>query len=282
MNSSTGTSPHERTITIGLDLDDLFSCIGYPFTVNCPPNRRDILMPETKPAPPYVSYGAFTKAIEILADTIVPTGPLDRRVLKELSGADYGALISGLRFLGLVDDERRATATYQELVEVSKEAAKFKPIFLRILTDKYKPIVGHVNLQQGTAPQLEKAFRDYGVAQGQMLTKSIRFFLKAFTEAGVTPSPHMTAPKPRAPRSTKKGNKKNGDNAGADKNGEGHEWSEQEAPPHGYERLPLPGVPNSFIQYPANLTEAHCQILEAMVGVLKTSVKARTGGKGTQ
>jgi hypothetical protein len=50
--------------------------------------------------------------------------------------------------------------------------------------------------------------------------------------------------------------------------------------PSGMERLPLPGMPNSFIQYPANLTEAQCQVLEAMVGALRTSVKARTGAKG--
>jgi hypothetical protein len=237
-----------------------------------------------KPAP-YVSYGVFDKSIETLAGTTVPSGPLDRRVLKGLSGADYGALMSALRFLGFIDDERKATASYRELVELWKEgkagghSEAFKEKFLVILCAKYAPIIGKLNLKTGTAAELEKAFKQYGVAQGQMLTKSIRFFLKAITEAGVTPSPHMTAPKPRAPRSINTNGKKNREKPRGKNPEEPHGNTEQEVP-RGYERLPLPGVPNSFIQYPANLTEAHCQILEAMVSVLKTSLKARAGVKG--
>ena len=234
---------------------------------------------ETTKSAPYVSYGIFDKSMEVLAETTVPTGPLDRRVLKGFSGADYGSLISALRFLGLIDEERRATATYRELVELWKEGKNgehsdaFKEKFLVILCEKYAPVIGKLNLKQGTAAELEKCFKQYGVAQGQMLTKSIRFFLKATTEAGVTPSPHMTAPKPRAPRTINGTGKKGPEKVPPDRE------DSNQGVPRGYERLPLPGVPNSFIQYPANLTEAHCQILEAMVGVLKTSLKARTGGK---
>ncbi|SRR6266403_1161979 len=227
--------------------------------------------------PPYMSYGVFAKSIELLAETTVPTGPLDRRVLAGFSGADYGALISGLRFLGLIDEQRKATANYRGLVELWKDSPKFKERLLEIFIDKYAPIIGKMNLKQGTIAELEKAFKGYGVASGQMLTKTVRFFLKAITEAGVTPSPHMTAPKPRTPRGTTKKNGERG-RKGVKTQGNFHADSEQEIP-NGLERLPLPGVPNSFIQYPANLTEAHCQILEAMVGVLRTSVKARTGGK---
>lgn len=224
--------------------------------------------------PPYMSFGVFKSTIEALAETIVPSGPLDRRVLKDLSGADYGALISGLRFLGLVDEQRKATQAYRELVELLKDGPKFKERLLEILAEKYSPVIGKLNLKHGTAAELEKAFKDYGVAQGQMLTKSIRFFLKAFVEAGVTPSPYMTAPKPRVTRTANGASEKNQRKVPIPR-----EDSEQGIP-RGYERLPLPGVPNSFIQYPADLTEAHCQILEAMVGVLKTSLKARTGAKG--
>ncbi len=45
--------------------------------------------------PPYMSFGILQSATETLATTTVPSGPLDRRVLDGLSGADYGALISG-------------------------------------------------------------------------------------------------------------------------------------------------------------------------------------------
>jgi hypothetical protein len=34
--------------------------------------------------------------------------------------------------------------------------------------------------------------------------------------------------------------------------------------------MPVAGVPNAFIQYPVNLTEAQCASLDAVVGVLRT------------
>ncbi|HVB56750.1 MAG TPA: hypothetical protein VNE63_10020 [Candidatus Acidoferrales bacterium] len=225
---------------------------------------------------PYMSYGVFSKSIEMLSETTVPSGPLDRRVLSGISGADYGALIPGLRFLGLIDDERKATTQYRELVEAWKNAPKFKEVLLEILVDKYAPIIGKLNLKTGTSAELEKAFKDYGVSTGQMLTKTIRFFVKAITEAGVTLSPHITARKPRIANTTPK---KNGSDKGVHAKGRKDGDESEEEIPNGIERLPLPGMPNSFIQYPANLTEAHCQILEAMIGVLRKSVEARVGIK---
>ncbi len=226
--------------------------------------------------PPYMGYNVFSKSIETFSDTTVPSGPIDRRVLPGFSGGDYAALISGLRFFGLVDENRKATTKFRELVELWKDRQKFKERLLEHLVEAYAPVIGRLNLKQGTAAELEKAFKDYGVTSGQMLTKSLRFFIKAFTEGGVTLSPYITARKPRTPNTTPRKN-------GGPKPKPGTPLPDEGAPseiPTGFERLPLPGMPNSFIQYPANLTEAHCQILEAMVGVLKTSVKARTGAKG--
>jgi Family of unknown function (DUF5343) len=229
--------------------------------------------------PPYVSYGVFTKSIETFANTTVPTGPIDRRVLNEFSGADYGALIPGLRFLGLIDDDRKATTEYRELVNLWTDNSKFKGRMKQLLGDKYKPVIGALNLTHGTSAELEKAFKDYGVSAGQMLTKTIRFFLKAATESGYQISPFLTQRKPRSPNVSPKKNDQTRLRSGL-------KLSEKEEliindlqVPDGFERLSLPGIPNSFIQYPTNFTEAHCQVLEAMVGVLRTSVKARTGGK---
>jgi|SRR5882672_2929324 len=233
---------------------------------------------------PYMSFGVFTNSVETFAETTVPTGPIDRRVLRGFSGGDYAALISGLRFLGLVDEQRKATAEYRELVHAWKDKEKFKPLWRKIVESRYTPIVGHVDLKGGTAAELEKAFKDYGVSAGQMLTKTIRFFIKAVSDSGLLLSPYMTSPKPRTPRAPGVARKN-----GADKTPFGARHLPDPANelrnvvPSGFERLPLPGMPNSFIQYPTQLTEAHCQILEAMVGVLRTSVNARTGGKaGTQ
>ena len=234
-----------------------------------------------KEQPPYMSYGVFNKSLETFAGTTVPSGPIDRRVLHDFSGADYGALISGLRFLGLVDNDRKATNQFRELVQLSKDGAKFKERMRLIIGEKYKPIVGSLNLTHGTSAELEKAFKDYGVSIGQMLTKTVRFFLKAAAEAGYQLSPYFTAPKPRTQSATPRNN--SADKARLhDKRSKNDVYGGGEEVPTGFARLPLPGVPNSFIQYPTNLTEAHCQILDALVGVLRTSVTARTGGKETK
>lgn len=237
--------------------------------------------PEPKSPAPYMSYGVFTRTIDALSSTTVPTGPLDRRVLHELSGADYGSLMSGLRFLGLIDDENRATAEFRNLVVARKDTEKFKTQLLGVITPKYMPIVGKLDLKQGTLAELEAAFKKAGVASGQMLTKTIRFFLKAYTECGFPFSPHITEPKPRA-RSAKRTKPKKPTVAHHPKGISDGTGKSEDDTPTGFERLPLPGMPNSFIQYPANLTDAQCAVFEAMVGVLRTGIKARTGGKGNK
>lgn len=143
--------------------------------------------------PPYMSHGVFTGTLGRLAESVVPSGPLDRHVLDGMSGADYGSLISGFKFLGLVDTDRRATAELRKLVQAYKSGPEaFRDEMTRLLGDKYQPIIGDVDLDHGTLSELEKAFREAGVSQGQMLTKSIRFFVKSMQEAGMTLSPHIT------------------------------------------------------------------------------------------
>jgi hypothetical protein len=146
-----------------------------------------------------MSFGVFTSTIETFANSTVPTGPLDRRVLDGLSGADYGSLISGLRFLGLVDDDRRATEAYRKLVAAYKSGPSNYHSELIELTGRYDSIIGNVDVEHGTASELEKAFRDAGVSSGQMLTKTIRFYVKYLQEVGVSVSPHITKPKRHPP-----------------------------------------------------------------------------------
>lgn len=235
-------------------------------------------MANASPAPPpYMSFGVFKSTIEALAQSTVPTGPLDRRVLDGLSGADYGSLISGLRFLGFVDDERRATESYRQLVRAYKEGpSEFSGMLTDLVSPRYDSILGDVDTEQGTISELEKAFRDAGVSPGQMLTKTIRFYVKFLTEIGVTVSPHITkARKPASPRANGAPRKKtNKPEPPADQR-----HDETPATRDGFERLPIPGLAGAFVQYPTGLTEANCDLFDAMIGVLRTYVKGRTAGK---
>jgi hypothetical protein len=219
----------------------------------------------TAQLPPYMSFGIFKSTIDTLAESTVPSGPLDRRVLDGLSGADYGSLMSGLKFLGYVDSDRKATDAYRTLVQVSKSPDKFKPALLSILEPRYKPIIGNINLKDGTITELEKAFKDAGVAQGQMLTKTIRFFVKAMQECDVQVSPHITKPR-RSPNGA--GKKPDGSR----KKRTPDEEKSAETPnlaPTGYRRFPIPGEPDAYIQFPVNLTAHTCDIFAGMLGIMR-------------
>jgi hypothetical protein len=234
----------------------------------------------SKPQLPYMGYGVFKGAINALAESTIPSGPLDRHVLDKVSGADHGALMSGLSFLGYVDKGRKATSEYKELILASKEdnQSKYQALLFEALSVAYADIVGDVNIQTGTLTELEKAFKAYGVPQGQMLTKTIRFYIKALKDCGVSVSQHITKPRPRTTRTA---SKKIG------KDGAGGETPPPQTPhinaqtpvPKGFERMPVPGLPDAFVQFPLNLTEAHCDLFDSVVRVLRTFAKGRTGGK---
>jgi hypothetical protein len=222
--------------------------------------------------PPYMTPGVFKTAIETLAEATVPSGPLDRRVLDKMSGADHGALMSGLTFLGYVDGERKATAEYRELIQAWKtDKPKYQALLFEALSVAYADIIGDVNIQTGTAAELEKAFKSAGVQMGQMLTKTIRFYVKALGECGIDVSPHILMAKPRTPRSPKKPDKQPG-------TGPTHTPKEHIVP-KGFERMTVPGLPDAFIQYPLSLTEAHCNLFTAMITTLRAFAKVQVGGK---
>jgi hypothetical protein len=233
----------------------------------------------SKPQLPYVGFGVFKGTINTLAEATIPSGPLDRHVLDKVSGADHGALMSGLHFLGYVDKDRKATTTYKELILASKEEnqSKYQSLFFEALSIAYADIVGDVNIETGTLAELEKAFKAYGVPAGQMLTKTIRFYIKALNDCGVAVSRHITKPRPRTPRAA---SKKTGEDSGiADVTQHPPHTNTETSVPKGYERMPVPGLSDAFVQFPLNLTEAHCDLFDSVVRVLRTFAKGRSSGK---
>ncbi|MFZ0480688.1 MAG: hypothetical protein WAL71_16230 [Terriglobales bacterium] len=227
--------------------------------------------------PPYMTPGVFKTAVETLAEATVPSGPLDRRVLDKMSGADHGALMSGLGFLGYVDADRKATPEYRALIqEWNIDKTNYQARLFETLSVKYADIIGDVNVQTGTAAELEKAFKNYGVQAGQMLTKTIRFYVKMLAECGVSVSPHILKAKPRTPRAIKKLDKQQGAGIVPPP---AHSPKEHTVP-KGFERMSVPGLPDAFIQYPLSLTEAHCNLFTAMITTLRAFAKVQVGEKG--
>jgi len=233
----------------------------------------------SKPQLPYVGFGVFKGTTSTLAEATIPSGPLDRHVLDKVSGADYGALMSGLYFLGYVDKDRKATPAYKDLILASKEdnQSKYGSLLFEALSVTYADIVGDVNIQTGTLAELEKAFKAYGVPAGQMLTKTIRFYIKALNDCGIEVSRHITKPRPRTPRSASKKTGKDG--TPGEPLPHSPRVNIENSVPKGYERMSVPGMPEAFIQYPLSLTEAHCNLFTAMITTLRAFAKVQVGGK---
>ena len=226
---------------------------------------------------PYGTYGMLKSTVERFTDSTVPTS-LNRHVLSDLSGGDFSALSTTLRFLGLTKEDRSVTQAFRDLVTAKKKSdEEYESLLLDVLGKAYDKVIGNINIEEGTLPELEKAFKDAGVPQGQMLTKAIRFYLKALEDCGVPVSEHITKPRPRTARPVKNGNspKKSKAKGTAAKSDPPEEREDQL--PSGFERLPIPGMPEAFIQYPASITDGQCDLFVAMVGVLRTYAKSRKG-----
>jgi hypothetical protein len=163
------------------------------------------------------------------------------------------------------------------LVHASKDQPKFKEALLNLVLKKYAPIIGDLDLKGGTSAQLDKAFRDSGVVQGQMLTKTVRFLVKALIETGFPVSPHITKPKPKTPRTTNGKGATEKPRPRADK--EPDRGVVEDRPPAGVARLPIPGMTDAYIQYPLDLTEAQVDLFQAFIGALRTYAQGRSGGK---
>jgi len=235
--------------------------------------------PMPAPQPPYMSASLFKSTIEAFADSVVPP-VLDRHVLSNLSGADYSALISGLRFLRLVEAGGNSVKPeFSQLVTALKNGdAAYRAALLPIIEDAYENVVVGVDMQRGSLPQLEKAFKDAGVQHGQMMTKTVRFYIKTLQDCGMTLSPHMTkARRPNAPKNAGKTLRLKKVKEEDDKNPQQN--PPPDTPPEAFERLPIPGLAGAFIQYPNTLTESNCDLFDAMVGVLRTYAKGRMAGK---
>ena len=122
----------------------------------------------------------------------------------KLSGSDQTALLIGLRFLGLIEDEDdKTTDLLRGLIEARKTGTDaWKSVLREVITQHYESIVGGTNIETTTKAKIEGCFRDAGVATGQMTTKSIRFYLKAVEQFGGTISPYLKGMRGRigAPR----------------------------------------------------------------------------------
>ncbi len=155
-------------------------------------------MPETKKknSVPYVPFKTFLAAIEGLEHGI--PHQIDASFWPSYSGTIKSQLLGSFRFLGLIEDGGRPSASLKSLVE---DKANRQAILRKLLETSYPKIVG-VGLQQMTPQQFDELMREYGM-HGATHDKATSFFLKAAKYAEM-PMSTWLGQKTRASGSRKK------------------------------------------------------------------------------
>lgn len=132
------------------------------------------------PAAVYVAWGTLKNAIEALAQAI--PNRIDKTVYPGLNAAVVNQLLTGLKFLGLIEDNGKPTAALQSLA-VKDEGIR-KQQLEAIIRHRYADLFS-LDLQKTTPAELnEKIEKSYGVS-GDTREKAIRFFLGAVSYLGI-------------------------------------------------------------------------------------------------
>lgn len=179
-------------------------------------------------AAPYIAYQTLRTFIEPLKEHVIPNR-IDKSLLKSMSGAVQGQLMTALRFLALIDDESRPTEKLKKLV-AAYDTENWSSELNAVLKAAY-PEIFALNLGSASPSEFNEAFKKAYPCEGETLRKGVTFFLNAGREAGVGFSPFLT--KNTKPRSgpTKRRTKQNGkrvnsnesSQAGAENDGKRHE-----------------------------------------------------------
>lgn len=128
----------------------------------------------------YVAFATLKNALDQLAEGV--PNRIDRSVFPGLSGGVQAQLLSGMRFLGLIDGQGKPQPALTKIA-VSNEAARKREL-RTILEGSYQDLFA-LDLTKTTPAQLgEQMTRSYK-ATGDTREKAVRFFLSAVEYVGI-------------------------------------------------------------------------------------------------
>ena len=153
-----------------------------------------------QPTVPYASWKSFVTFLDRLAEMGLPQR-IDRTVMSKMSGATQSNIRVALTFLKLTDSDGAPTDALRRLVGSRGESEGAKAALRDVVLGAYQPVIADLSLENGTADQLWKCFRENGNVRGSTLSRAVRFFLAALRAAGVKHSRYFKAP--TRPRPTK-------------------------------------------------------------------------------
>jgi Family of unknown function (DUF5343) len=148
------------------------------------------------PKPAYIPLIALDNFVERLRATGIPV-VIDSNLTQTMSGGTASALMSALRFLGLVDQSGRPQDSLRKLV-AAYHTDRWKDVFGDLVDRAYAGIIGDLDLTTATRSMLDDRFRKHSKAAGQVLDKAARFYLGALEKMQRPVSPHFKVRKARA------------------------------------------------------------------------------------
>lgn len=157
------------------------------------------------PKPPWGGFGTFWNFVSQLHDDGGVPQILDRSVMGNRGGSARTELYAALRFLGLINEDKRPTDRLHTLA-ADPTAARLRTV----IELAYEPVV-KLGLMTATASQVGDALAEMG-ATPSTITRARTFFLNAAEQAGIpvgntlktkrapsTPSRRRARPKKAAP-----------------------------------------------------------------------------------
>lgn len=162
-------------------------------------------MPESKSpqaTAPYASWKSFMTFLDRLAEKGLPQ-QVDRTVMSKMSGATQSNIRVALSFLKLTDSDGAPTDALRRLVGEHGDHEAWKAALRDVVLGAYEPVISDLSLENGTADQLWKCFRENGNVRGSTLSRAVRFYLAALGAAGVKHSSYFKAPTRTRPTKAK-------------------------------------------------------------------------------
>ncbi|MDB6084507.1 MAG: hypothetical protein JWN43_2388 [Gammaproteobacteria bacterium] len=147
------------------------------------------------PKPAYIPLISLNNFIERLQRTGIPV-IIDSDLTQTMSGGTASALMSALRFLGLVDPSGTPLDSLRKLV-AAYDTGRWKDVFGDLVDRAYADIIRDLDLATATRSMLDDRFRKNSKAAGQVLDKATRFYLGALETMQRPVSPHFKTRKSR-------------------------------------------------------------------------------------
>jgi hypothetical protein len=187
-----------------------------------------------------------------------------------MSGATQSAVLQAIRFLGITDAEEHVTDDGRALVNAYGTEA-WQPQLKKVLESAYEPIFGADFTPRDTTPSDFRAkLRAAGVADGQMIDKTGRFYIKAAQDAGIQLNKYLIDMKGSPRASSRRNDQEKGTQEPPKPRGEPK--PADAALPDGYARhpIPFPNRPAGWMVIPIDLDERDVRVIEATFAYLRT------------